>query len=58
LGVAADRSTDLPDDFPQIVHQQHPGLDMICILHAVDGDGDLCHPNSSPGGQEMFLVQT
>jgi hypothetical protein len=40
------------------VHQQHPGFDVIGILHAVDGDGDLCHSLSSTEEQEVFLVQT
>jgi hypothetical protein len=38
--------------------KQHPGLYVVRILHAIDGDGDFCHANSSPGEQDVFLVQT
>src|SRR5271165_1872797 len=48
--VTPDGGTGLPDDFPQIVHEQHPGLDVIFVIHAVDGDGNLCHSFSSAGG--------
>jgi hypothetical protein len=40
------------------VDKQHPRLDVIRILHAIDGDGDLCHAISSPNEQDVFLVQT
>jgi hypothetical protein len=40
------------------VDKQHPRLDVIRILHAIDADGDLCHAISSPDEQDIFLVQT
>jgi len=40
------------------VDKQHPRLDVIRILHAIDGDGDLCQAISSPDEQDVFLVQT
>jgi hypothetical protein len=38
--------------------KQHSRLDVIRILHAIDGDGDLCHAISSPDEQDVFLLQT
>jgi hypothetical protein len=29
---------------------------VIRILHAIDGDGDICHAISSPGEQDVFPV--
>jgi hypothetical protein len=40
------------------MNEQHPGFDMICRLHAVDGDGDIRHAISSPGEQDFLMVQT
>jgi hypothetical protein len=34
--------------------KQHPRLDVVRILHAIDGDGDFCHAISSPGEQDVF----
>jgi hypothetical protein len=34
--------------------KQHTGLDVVRILNAIDGDGDLCHAISSPDEQDVF----
>jgi hypothetical protein len=34
--------------------KQHPGLYVVRILHAIDGDGDFSHAISSPGEQDVF----
>jgi hypothetical protein len=39
------------------VNKEHPGLDVIRILHAIDADGDLCHAISSQD-VFLFLMQT
>ena len=42
-GVAADDGAGLSEPFPQVVDEQHAGLDVVGVVHAVDGDPDLCH---------------
>src|SRR5262249_60297199 len=52
--VAFDGSPRLAHHVPEVMDEQHPGLHLVRILHAVDGDGDFCHAISSPGEQDVF----
>src|SRR6266496_2273725 len=47
--IASDGSPGLAHHFSQVMDKQHPGLYVVRILHAIDGDGDFCHAISSPG---------
>ena len=46
-GVAADDGADLAELFAQVVHEQRPGLDVVGVGDAVDGDIDLGHRAST-----------
>src|SRR6185503_18659736 len=46
-GVAAHDGAGLSEALPQVVDEQCSGLDVVGVVHAVDGDPDLCHKTSS-----------
>ena len=42
-GVAADHGAGLAELFAQVLHEQHPGLDVVGDDGPVDGEVDLGH---------------
>jgi carbon-monoxide dehydrogenase small subunit len=56
-GMAANGGLH-PLDFPEVVNEQHPRLDLIRVPYPIDADGDLGHCDSSPGVQDVFLSQS
>ena len=42
-GVAADDRAGLPELLPEVLHQQHPGFDVVGHLLTVDSEADPGH---------------
>jgi hypothetical protein len=42
-GVATDHGPGLAESFTEVLDEQHAGLDIVGVLHAVDRDPNLCH---------------
>src|SRR5690606_23120453 len=57
--VAADDGPGLPENLPQVLDEQHPGLDVVAVRDAVDLDLDSGHRASSlrlAGGESHSVI--
>ena len=55
-GVAADHGAGLAELLAQVLHQQHPGLDVVGDLRPVDGEVDLGHGSAFRGSSAVMAL--